>query len=351
MPKSLVLVVGAGASKEVNLPVGAELKSKIATALNIRYENGYKSRSGDGTIDDAFREIARDLNPERPDINSLLRSSWRIRDAMPQAISIDNFIDSHRDDERIALCGKVAIARCILAAESTSTLYANNRESYPKINFAKIEPTWFNSFFQLLSENCQEHEIDQRFDRVSVVCFNYDRCIEHYLHGALQNYYGVSQERATEVMSHLQIFHPYGSVGLLPWQNRQEGLDFGADVGGRALLAASQRIRTFTEGTNPDESDVSEIRKTLQEADRIAFLGFAFHRLNLDLLFPGIPEGAETLKRPTFATGLGMSRADGEVISAELSRVGAVFAENFRFRTDLTCAGLFKEYWRSLGVS
>ena len=351
MPKSLVLVVGAGASKEVNLPLGSELRSRIATSLNIRYKDGYTRSGGDGTIDDAFREIARSLDPQRPDINPFLHSAWRISDAMPQAISIDNFIDSHRDDQRIAICGKLAIARCILAAEAESTLFANGQEAYPKINFAGVEPTWFNAFFQLLSENCQEHEIDQRFSQISVVTFNYDRCIEHYLHGALQNYYGVSPERASEAMSRLQIFHPYGSVGLLPWQERQESIDFGATVGGRGLLAASKRIRTFTEGIDPDQSDVTEIRRTLQQADRIAFLGFAFHRLNLALLFPGLPDGAQTLNRPTFATGFGMSAADVQQIKTELSSAGALFAERFHFRNDLTCAGLFKEYSRSLGMS
>lgn len=351
MPKSLVLVVGAGASKEVNLPVGSELRSRIAAALNIQYKDGHRRTSGDGTIDDAFREIAKGLDPKRPDINPFLHLSWRIRDAMPQAISIDNFIDSHRGDERIAICGKLAIARCILAAEAGSTLFVNRREAYPKIDFAGVESTWFNAFFQLLSENCQEHEIDQRFAQVSIVAFNYDRCIEHYLHGALQNYYGVSPERASEAMSRLQIFHPYGSVGLLPWQELREGVDFGATVGGKGLLAASKRIRTFTEGIDPDRSDVTEIRLTLQEADRIAFLGFAFHRLNLALLFPGLPDGAQVLNRPCFATGIGMSSADGHQIKTELSTGGAVFGEKFYFRNDLTCAGLFKEYSRSLGIS
>ena len=37
--RSLVLVVGAGASKEVNLPVGEELKQAIASTLGFRVEN------------------------------------------------------------------------------------------------------------------------------------------------------------------------------------------------------------------------------------------------------------------------------------------------------------------------
>lgn len=348
MPKSLVLVVGAGASKEVNLPVGAELRTRIATALDIKYYDGYKRSSGDGTIDEAFRELVRETNPQQQDINPFLHSSWRIRDAMPQAISIDNFIDSHRNDERIAVCGKLAIARCILAAEAESTLYINRREANPRINFSNAESTWFNSLFQLLTENCQEQDVGDRFSRLAVVTFNYDRCVEHYLHGALQNYYGMPSDRAAEAMTHLQIFHPYGSVGDLPWQHSQAAVDYGANISGSGLLAASKRIRTFTEGIDPERSDVNEIRETLKHAGRIAFLGFAFHRLNLELLFPGLAEGEQVLNRPTFATGFGMSKADGEEISAELAQLGAVFREKFHFRNDLTCVGLFKEYWRSL---
>jgi hypothetical protein len=35
------------------------------------------------------------------DINPSLEAAWRIREALPQAISIDNFIESHQGDERV----------------------------------------------------------------------------------------------------------------------------------------------------------------------------------------------------------------------------------------------------------
>ena len=49
--------------------------------------------------------------------NDYYQAAIRIREAMPLAPSIDNFIDSHRDDKKIAQLGKVAIATCILRAE------------------------------------------------------------------------------------------------------------------------------------------------------------------------------------------------------------------------------------------
>lgn len=73
MSKSLVLVVGAGASKEVGLPIGAELRSKIAEALNIQYEYGRTQVSGSKHIDNAFRVLVEDLNP--PSSTSILTSN------------------------------------------------------------------------------------------------------------------------------------------------------------------------------------------------------------------------------------------------------------------------------------
>ena len=92
--KSLVLVIGAGASEEANLPVGAELRKLIAKALDINYDHGGRMPKGDHIINDAFGILAAAVNSRRVDINPYVQAAWRIRDAMPQAISIDNFMPS-----------------------------------------------------------------------------------------------------------------------------------------------------------------------------------------------------------------------------------------------------------------
>jgi hypothetical protein len=45
--KSLVLILGAGSSEEVGLPVGRDLKSQIAELLDIRFHHGGQQQSGD----------------------------------------------------------------------------------------------------------------------------------------------------------------------------------------------------------------------------------------------------------------------------------------------------------------
>jgi len=57
--KSLVLVLGAGASTEVNLATGHELKGKIASLLDIKFDHfGDRLLSGDGLIADALLRMS-----------------------------------------------------------------------------------------------------------------------------------------------------------------------------------------------------------------------------------------------------------------------------------------------------
>ena len=107
-----VIVVGAGASNEVGLPTGAGLKDKIADLLDFRFEHGVRLIRGSHLIYDALRLKV------RGDVNPYLHAAHHIRGALPQAKSIDDFLEIHKDDEKIELCGKLAIVQSVLAAEA-----------------------------------------------------------------------------------------------------------------------------------------------------------------------------------------------------------------------------------------
>src|SRR4051794_32501351 len=107
-----LFIVGAGASCEAGLPAGNELKLQIANHLNVRFQD-FQQTSGSFKIVEALREQLRRQNLPN-NINPYLGSVWRIRDAMPQPISIDNFLDAHQGDEQIELCGKLGIVQGIL---------------------------------------------------------------------------------------------------------------------------------------------------------------------------------------------------------------------------------------------
>ena len=271
---------------------------------------------------------------------------------MPQAISIDNFIDSHAGEEKITLCGKLAIARAILSAESMSLLTVDRSNIYNKLDFSKNEKTWFNGFFQLLTENCRIADLPARLKSIAVVTFNYDRCFEQFLFHALQNYYAISPTDSAAVLANLEIHHPYGMVGKLPWMGHAGSIDFGAEPQASELLSISSQLRTFTEGTDPSVSDINAIRQTMTETRRLAFLGFAFHRLNMSLLFEQeTPSSKPKSTIGIFATALGISSSDCQHIANELSTHTGLSNGPIQIRNELTCAALVQEYWRGLSLA
>lgn len=348
--KKLTLVVGAGASRELGLPTGAELKAKIVSLLDIQFSDGHRQDAGDHHICGALKAEVRLSGNARQDINPHLHAAWRIRDAMPQAISIDNFIDTHQGDKLIELCGKLAITRGILQAERNSSLYIDPRNGRENLDFATTESCWLNPFLRILTENCGLADLENRLSNISMIVFNYDRCIEHYLYLSLQNYYGISQEQAASLVEKIDIFHPYGTVGPLPWQVRSDAVPFGTELSPDRLLAIAKGIKTFTEGTDPDSSEIEMIQHAVGTSTRVLFLGFAFHRLNMQLIRPPANMSAEQFARRFFATAKGISKSDCDEIRIELANLGHCDPSQVELRNDLACREIFSEYTRGLSL-
>lgn len=348
-----VFVVGAGASKEVDLPIGRELTTAIARALSFRVERGQLQEGGDESILAVLRRLAdREQAADRRDhpLNSYLRAAWRIRDAMPQAQSIDNFIDSHQDEQYVTLCGKLAIVQTILQAERASKLYVDPSNTYNKIDFTKIRDTWFARFFERVTEGCGKAAIKARFASITFVVFNYDRCIEHFLHCALQNYYQMKPEEATDAMSALEVFHPYGTVGDLSWQHPgQLTVGFGAGAHSATLSELAQAIRTFTEGMGDRTGELDAIRKRVDSASRLIFLGFAFHRQNMRLLLRDLGKGEARLSTRVFGSTFAMSKSDVESVESDLS-MQKFDRTRIAFEA-VKCNSLYEEYSRSLSFA
>ena len=132
-----LFVVGAGASKEVGLPIGSGLTGEIAKHLDIKFKDFNDQISGSRPVAGALRAHVK-KNGESRDINPFLTAScWRIRDAMPQAASIDTFVDSHRGNAEIELCSKLGIAAAILEAERDSKLFIRG-DGQDRLSFQHI---------------------------------------------------------------------------------------------------------------------------------------------------------------------------------------------------------------------
>jgi hypothetical protein len=342
----ITFVIGAGASKEVELPIGDELKGQIASALKFRVVHGSRIEGGNPTVVEAMYKLAQKHTEPGADINSYLQASRLISGAMPQAESIDNFIDSHRSDIYVNRCGKLAIAACILKAERGSRLWFNTSNNRNTIDFDGCAASWFSALFRVISQNSERSGLAAKLKRIRIITFNYDRCIEHYLHRSFQNYYSMSQQEATDMLGNLEIYHPYGKVGNLHWEVSGGGVEFGGEAHADDLAQIAGSLRTFTEGTDTTVSQIEAIRECVQSASNLIFLGFAFHELNLQILYGSGPNlGNQT---QVYGSAYRISDSNLRIILDDLIRLGGHSSKNMRISNQLTAAGAMSEYSRSL---
>jgi len=345
----ITFVLGAGSSFEVDMPTGEKLKSNIAAALTFKPDQFGRVTGGDDQIREALHQLEQG-NQAAEERGRYGIAAGLICAGMPQAPSIDNFIDSHRSNPQVAEIGKLAIASEILKAERTSKLYVSPTNIYNKMDFHRLANSWFHSFWQLLTLNAQEEDLPERLQRVRVVSFNYDRTLEHFLFYSIQNYYGSSAERAAEILKHLIVLHPYGKVGNLPWQNEGVPVPFGGDMHHSVLLQVANGLRTFTEGTSKTGSQIESIRSAVFDAEILTFLGFAYHELNLALLFDAPTSASTRHKKQVFGTAMGLSESNKKAIADELASRGRYELSQITLRRELSAAQLLPEYSRSLRI-
>lgn len=343
-----LFILGAGASKEADLPTGAELKEHIARDLDIRFQPFGEMLGGDHLIYRALEDYVRNTPSPRNELESYVTAGWHIRDAMPQALSIDNFIDTHHTNTRIALCGKLGITRCILESERLSRLYIEPTSRDRRLSFHRLADSWYDLFIKLVTESCPLDQLKKRFESLALIIFNYDRCFEHYLFNALKNYYGIGDERSAELIGSLTIYHPYGTVGTLPWTNKPDTIPFGGQPNASQLLELSANIRTFAEGTDPNRSDVASIRELVANSGRLIFLGFAYHTMNLDILRSPFEESPGRNGPEYIGTAIGISTSDCELLRSDLLRLAGGGHDRVWLHTGLTCCKLFHEHWRRI---
>jgi hypothetical protein len=347
-----VLVVGAGASCEAGLPSGDKLKEDIARLLDFGFDafGNQHYGKGDSRIVKAFKTLCEAPDTARERFSQLVHGAWRIRDVIPDgAISIDNFLDAHRNDAELVTSGKLAIVKSILDAEAGSKLKSYDHSG--RFRLSDLRGTWYIKLLHMMTENVSKEAASRSVERLSIITFNYDRCIERFLPQALSDYFDISDEEACELVRQIPIFHPYGSIGPLPWQAIKGHVSYG-DNDHADLNCAAGRIKTFTEGL-ADEAILEPMHSVLEAADRIVFLGFAFHPINMKVLTP--PNACAA--RDIFATTLNLSKADEIVIEDDIFEMLGRRHDNLSERmsmqpemANMECFPFFQQYFRSLSA-
>jgi hypothetical protein len=350
-----LLVVGAGASKEAGLPVGVELAEQISQLLTYRFDfRGLESGNPE-----FLRWLQRHFR-DGEILNAHLRAGARIAKGVRRVGSIDNYIDTHQVDDCVATCGKAAIVHSIVSAERSSLIHANRDSGgHDVFDFERLEDKWFTHFGRLLVDQVRAANVKGVFNNLNIICFNYDRCIEEFLTHWLSAVYDIDLDQARMLVDGLPMIRPYGQVADFKSRNRPTGLEFGGNAERIDIGSLSDRIKTYTERVkNPDL--LQRMHEAVAEAETIVFLGFAFAPQNLALITPKV--GAKA--RRVYASAYGFSDTDVEDIKGSLDRFlrGSVDSDcvprrarqrapEVHVRNDLTCAGIFTEFRRSLSTA
>jgi hypothetical protein len=342
-------VVGAGTSADYNLPLGNRLKEVIASLVDFKFEAGSLKR-GNGTIYESIHYgCAQKILPEGEQ-NKFYAAGRTISDAMPLAPSIDNFIEAHSQNVHVVTVAKLGIAKAILDAERHSTLWSNPAKGRG-IDFKPIEKLWLNTFFRQLVEGANLERLARRLKQISFIVFNYDRCIEHFLHQAIQKYYVCSESTATELLSNLCIIHPYGCIGELPWQKAgSPTVAFGEDADWNNLLSISRQIQTLSEGFARESIVAPLINSAMQNATISSFLGFAFHPINMQFLHQIGKVTNHKVNGEHYSTGYQLSESNVVDIKIEIQNLFQLRADQVSIK-NMTASSLLEEYSRRLALA
>ena len=288
--KSTVLVLGAGASVAYGYPTGSDLVENIKTKTNpnqtsvffddLLYKYGIKDRK---TIS-KFNEALHLSDPP----------------------SIDEFL-SHRQE--FIEIGKLLIAMELIPCEYKQSLFDREIKNL----------SWYKSLYDKL--RAPEVKLFNK-NKLSIITFNYDRSLEHYLFTVTKNTYGINDTECSEIVSSIPILHVYGMLDELPWQI-EGGRPYGQGATPNQIKQASDRIFILSEDR---EGSIifDHAFSLLEKAQVVYFLGFGYHDMNLKRLkidkvnefyvkqTPNKP--IDQTRRPFFGTSYGLGISDIDLI-------------------------------------
>lgn len=275
-------ILGPGASTELHMPGPAELLERIAQALDFARATANQMTRDTAAIVRHVGKLAERMN--KPE-DALFRAGQRIHTAAKIGRSIEQVIEQNNDDPLVEAFGKLALAVFTLQSENRSSLRAT-----PQGNAALPLQTgdyWLIELGKLLTAGLPRSRLEKAMSDVSIISFNYDRSVEHFLPYAFATAYGMTLQEAQRIVTgKLRFFHPYGCVGRLPWQGGDmPDVDWGNEQPWN-MAALSAQLRLFDQAM-ADRRGLAALRAAVGEASRIVFLGFDFSPRSFDLLIDG----------------------------------------------------------------
>lgn len=232
--KPTVLILGAGASSGYGFPLGRGLRDLVC---------GIPGSDAEGLI-----ELSNYDHDELSNfVDTLRRSAFT---------SVDWFLEEF---PQFIPIGKAAIAATLIPFER------------PEILFPPQSPK--QHWYELLVNTLVSPQHSFFDNQLSIVTFNYDRSLEHYLLETLTVRLG-SEALAIDAIASLSIIHVHGTLGAFA-PITTNGRPYSPDIGPDSIRMAAEQIIIVGQASGESE-EFERARNKLREAERIVFLGFGF---------------------------------------------------------------------------
>ncbi len=338
-----VFVIGAGASAEFGLPVGWKLLENIRDNSHFHFDHGALTKGNRKIFDTVRAKYQRDQKM----LEKAFTTFRDINRGVETAGSIDEYINRYSDDSLIAELGKIQIAHAILDAEGKSKILPPKGKEGDGINWSAVQDSWISTFTRALFDGVRASEVETIGSDITIICFNYDRCIEHYLEFAIQRAYrDVDRKTARKIVDGMNIIHPYGSLGSL---NR---FAFGTPSEHTDLYHITNNLITWSE-TVEDASLIARMKKAIKESRNIVFLGFAFANQNMKLLDAELPDNKPIFTN-VYSTGYGLTDdIDGKLKRKIVSLYCPTPSDHYRFvsiKYGMTCKDFMEKQLLNFAV-
>lgn len=239
--KRTVFILGAGASRPYDFPLGTELKAQMIgnlsrpTCLNILAAIGFE----ESLVNDFSESLSRTYHP-----------------------TIDIFLEKKT---KFRSLGAYLIAYTLLPIEIRSNLFPQH--------------DWYGHLYNVIDF---EHD-EPDSGKIVFVSLNYDRSLEHFLTKNVQyNCPDALITFAESKLKRLEIIHAHGSLGRYP------EIPYGSKPTNQDVLCrAAEGIRIVSDRLE-DSEDFNTARRAILNADNLVFIGFGFDSITLNKLIQGI---------------------------------------------------------------
>jgi len=288
-----VFILGAGASCPYGYPSGWELRQQIIGLFPHDFKVLIQKR---GEIIESvdFEMMQQEIEPFVFKFN---KSNTK---------SIDLFLARNPE---FALLGKYAIIFRIFAAEKDSKFGDD---------LARKDQDWYSYLLEKMTDDLITKNDYAGFskNKISLITFNYDRSLEHFLYESLINSFnGIDHRKIKEQLCQLKIIHVFDQVAGLDWQDLDSKIEYRCNIVRLNVPSLAHKLRIIYDTT--ENSAIGEVHKLITEARNIFFLGFGYAKENLKIL--GIPE---VLKAGQRIFGTALHSTDKEILKVRASLLG-----------------------------